>query len=360
MQNEGIIFSDYYDTICDNTSNSEYVIMTGLLPDTSLLGKGWETFYEYNSCTASKNNYLPMSMGNLFNDDGYKSEAFHNYWGNYYGRNETHPNFGYKFYYMGNPFKRVEGMPTSDLELMEQALPILLKEDETGKIPKFNGYFLTFSGHMQYIFDANKIAEKNRDISSDLDISTKTKAYVSCNQELESALEYLIDALDDKGVLENTLIVLTPDHYPYTLGLNYLSEIAGTDLSATDFENYINQYRGCLLMWNPSIKEKIVVDDAMSELDILPTLANLFGLSYDSRFMMGTDMFSTNDKLAILEDRSFITKDYYYNATDDSIISRNNNAIDENEINRKINIVKNKFTVSNQMLYNDYFRKIWN
>ena len=58
MATEGFQFTDYYNSVCDNTSNGEYALLTGLLPDTSLLGKGWKTFYNYNSFTASQENTL--------------------------------------------------------------------------------------------------------------------------------------------------------------------------------------------------------------------------------------------------------------------------------------------------------------
>jgi len=356
MSQSGIVFNDYYDTICDNTSNSEYVLLTGMLPDTSLLGKGWETFYEYNSCTASKKNYLPFTLANQFKNEGVKSMAFHNYWGNYYGRNETHKNFGYDFKSMNHGLRKVEGMPTSDLEMMEQAMPQLLTPDESGNIPRFNAYFMTFSGHMQYRFDTNLIAAKNREISEALDVSNPVKAYVSCNQELEYAVEYMMEKLEEAGIADNTLIVLTQDHYPYTLGMEKLSELAGSELGSTEFDSYINQYKGTLIIWSPSMKERTDIDFPVCELDILPTLSNLFGFSFDSRFMMGCDVFSDGSHYAVLEDRGFVTENFYYCASNNSIISRTGEEPDSAVVQRYIDVIKNKFTVSNQVLYSDYFR----
>ena len=48
------------------------------------------------------------------------------------------------------------------------------------------------------------------------------------------------------------------------------------------------------------MEEPVVVDKPCCSIDILPTIANLFGCSFDSRFIMGTDIFSSLEGLAII------------------------------------------------------------
>ena len=358
MKTEGWDFTDYYGTVNDNTSNSEYALITGLLPDPSLLGKGWDTFYDFNSCTASKDNYLPFCLGNKLRQRGYRSYGIHYYYNNYYGRNRSYPNFGYDFISMNHGLSYSADWPTSDLEMVKQTVPMLLEPNENGEISRFGAYFLTFSGHMQYNFETNNVARRNREVSKDMEgLSYATKAFVSCNQELEYALEYMFEEFEAAGVLDNTLFVLLPDHYPYALGLTKLSELAGKDLEADSFESEFNTYKGCLMFWTPSM-EAIEVDTTCCELDILPTLLNLLGLEYDSRLLMGTDIFSTAEHFAILGDRSFVTKDMFYNASDGTWRSRNEKPVDESVVNRLVTVIKNKFTVSTEILYTDYYRNI--
>lgn len=359
MANEGFVFNNYYGTISDNTSNSEYVLLNSLLPDTSLLGKGWDNFYEYNSCTASKNNYMPHTLNNVFKSQGLKSLGFHYYYGTYYGRKDTHPNFGMDFYYMTHGLKKSPDWPTSDLEMMQQSVPYYLQKNENGTIDRFCTYYLTFSGHMQYNFSTNNVANKNKAISDDLPYSEAVRAYVSCNQELEYAMEYLIDQLEEAGVMDNTLIVLLPDHYPYTLGLDKLSSLAETDLLKTSFDKEFNKFKGCLLMWSASMEEPIIVDDMMCELDVLPTMLNLLGMEFDSRLLMGTDIFSDSEHIAILGDRSFITDKLYFDSSTGDVTLKDGENLDEEYIDRINNIVKNRFTVSTEILYTDYYRYIY-
>lgn len=355
LANEGFIFKDYYNTVCDNTSNGEYAILTGLIPDTSLLGKGWDNFYDYNSFTVSKRNLFPFSLGNRFSDMGAETYAFHNYYYTYYGRYETHPNLGYNFKAMSRGLKYVDMWPTSDVSMMEQSLPMLLKKNEEGKTNPFHAYFLTFSGHMPYSFSSNDMAIKNKSLTSSLPYPNKVNAYIACQQEFEYAMTYLLEQLEANGVLDNTLIAITNDHYPYPLGIDGLSALSGKEL-----DEHFDKYRSTLLLWSASMEAPIEVDTTCCSLDILPTLSNLLGLEYDSRLLMGKDIFADGPHTAILADRSFITDKVFYNCTNGEVVLREGvSELPEGYIDRIQAEVKNKFTVSEKILYNDYYRAVF-
>lgn len=353
MATEGFVFTDYYNTICDNTSNGEYCLCLGLLPDLSLLGRGWQSFYDFNSFTAAKNNALPYALGNQYRALGARTYAVHNYFCDYYGRDKTHPNMGYEFKAIFRGMKKTDDWPTSDVSMVEQSLPDLLTPDENGEIPLFHAYYLTFSGHMYYNFTSNDMAIKNCAVSEDLPYSTAVKAYISCQQELEYALETLNAQLEAAGVADKTLIALTADHYPYNLGLEKLSELAGKPL-----DDEFDKYRGALYIWNPSMKEPVTVDTPCCTLDVLPTLSNLLGLTFDSRLLTGSDILSDGAHIAILGDRSFVTDKLYFNAQTGEATPRGDAALQDGELDRLTTEVKNKFTVATEMLYTDYFAAV--
>ena len=58
-------------------------------------------------------------------------------------------------------------------------------------------------------------------------------------------------------------------------------------------------YENTLILWNDQMKKPVEVDKYCSSLDIAPTLSNLFGLEYDSRLMMGTDILSDQPGMVI-------------------------------------------------------------
>lgn len=355
MATEGFQFTDYYNSVCDNTSNGEYAILTGLLPDTSLLGKGWKTFYSYNSFTASQENSLPFCLGNQLESLGYSTYAIHNYNYNYYGRHNTHPNLGYTWKAMHRGLKAVDDWPTSDVSMMEQTLPLLLAADENGEVAPFHAYFLTFSGHMPYTFGYNTMADKNKSFTKGMPYSNKVKCYIAAQQELEYALDYMLQQLEEAGVLDNTLIALTNDHYPYPLGLDYLGEFAGKEM-----DEEFDKYRSTLLLWSASMQEPITVDVPCCSLDILPTLSNLMGLTYDSRLLLGTDVFSDGEHIAVLADRSFVTDKVMYNCVNGEVTLRDGvTELPEGYLDTYIAQVKNKFTLSTEILYSDYYAKVY-
>lgn len=364
MASEGFVFTDYYNTVSDNTSNGEYALLTGLIPDTTLLGEGWKTFYNYNSFTTSKNNYLPFALGNQFAARGANTFAVHNHTASYYGRNVTHPNMGYEFIAFGQGMKKVDTYPTSDLSMMEQALPRLLEKNDDGCISPFHAYFLTFSGHMPYVFNSehNDMCVKNEAYVKDLPYSNRLKAYISCQMELEFALNYMIEEFEKAGVLDNTLFVITNDHYPYPLdavnkdgSLKYLSELAGYTL-----DTHLDKYRSGLIIWSSSMKSPVVVDKPVCSLDVLPTLSNLLGFTYDSRLMAGKDALSDGEHIAILADRSFITDKVIFDAENEMIILRDDkNELPDGYLEHISTEVQNRFNLSNKILYNDYYRVVY-
>lgn len=355
MATEGFQFTDYYNSVCDNTSNGEYAILTGLLPDTSLLGKGWKTFYSYNSFTASQENSLPFCLGNQLESLGYTTYAIHNYNYNYYGRHNTHPNLGYTWKAMYRGLAVVDDWPTSDVSMMEQTLPLLLTADENGEVAPFHAYFLTFSGHMPYTFGYNTMADKNKPFTDGMPYSNKVKCYIAAQQELEYALDYMLRQLEEAGVLDNTLIALTNDHYPYPLGLDYLSELADKEM-----DEEFDKYRSSLLLWSASMEEPVTVDVPCCSLDILPTLSNLMGLTYDSRLLLGTDVFADGEHIAVLADRSFVTDKVMYNCLSGEVTLREGvTSLPEGYLDTYIAQVKNKFTLSTEMLYTDYYAKVY-
>ena len=96
---------------------------------------------------------------------------------------------------------------------------------------------MTVSGHMNYSFAGNAMSAKHRDEVADLDMSEAARAYLACNMELDQALEYTIKTLEEAGELENTVIVLSGDHYPYGLdGTGAIDELAGEGTEADPFE----------------------------------------------------------------------------------------------------------------------------
>ncbi len=340
LVNQGFTFSNFYSPIYYvSTSDGEYVSLTSLLPKESV----W-SFYK------SSKNYLPYVYGNVFKNLGYETYAFHDGQYKYYDRNLSHPNMGYKYMACGNGLEKLmncKKWPQSDLEMINATFDMYSNEE------KFVAYYMSISGHLEYNFYGNNMANKNKALVADTEYSDKIKAYIACQIELDKALEELINKLKEKDILDDTVIVLSADHYPYGLTNDDINSV--TPLEDAKFDIHKNN----LIIWSNTMKKNIKIDKIAESLDILPTILNLFGINYDSRLLIGKDILSDTDGLVILNDRSWITKYGKYNASTQKFTSLTEEEIPENYVNKINEIVANKFVISKNILDTNYYKHVF-
>lgn len=335
LTNNGFVFENYYGTFESITTNGEYSFQTGMFPD----------FARARSFEAGQENSYPFTLANMFKNEGVHTYAYHNYMGSYYTRNKTHPNIGYEVFRTPDDGLDMEmGWPSSDLEMMKASADEYIN---SGK--QFHAYYMTFSGHYQYNWE-NPMSAKHRKEVEHLDYSEPVKAYIACNLELEYALEYLVNELEEAGIADKTVIALTNDHYPYGLSIEEYSELSGREI-----DNSFEKYRNNFILWTPSIKEPIKIDKLCSTVDILPTLLNLFGFEFDSRFVIGRDILSDHEGLAILANGSFITKDYKFDAVNNQVTFITDAEITDDQIASMQSFVKGTMGLSKTILNTDYY-----
>lgn len=336
MKYEGYNFENFYTPIWGvSTSDGEYVANTSLLPKSGV----W-------SFKESSDNNMYFAMGNSLKRLGYTTKAYHNNTYTFYHRDTSHPNMGYDYKGIGNGLDIKKTWPSSDLDMIEASLPEYIEEE------KFHAYYMTVSGHMLYNFEDNHIASKNRHLVEGLDLSQPAKAYLAANIELDKALEYLIEELEKEGKAENTLIALSSDHYPYGLETETIEELQGESVDE-NFEIYRNDF----LVYSKGMEAETIKKPA-SSLDIIPTLQNLLGLEYDSRLLIGRDIFSNSDPLVVFLNRSFISSKGRFNAETKEFIPSKEPVSDE-YIEEMNNIIDAKFYYSEQVLDFDYYNKVF-
>ena len=338
LAHEGIICDNFYTPLWGvSTSDGEYVTTTGLIPKSGV----W-------SYSESSDNAMPFAFGHQFQALGYRTMAFHDYLYTYYDRNLSHPNMGYEYYGIGNGLELEEVFPPSDLEMMEEIVPRFIDEEH------FMVYCLTVSGHLNYNREENAMADRHYAEVAGLPYSEGVKCYLACQQELELAMESLVRQLEEAGRLEDTVIVLSADHYPYGLTDEEYSELFGHPVDPV-FEIYENS----LILWSADLEEPVHVDKYCSSLDVMPTLANLFGLEYDSRLMAGRDILSDEPGLVIFSNYSFLTDLGAYNSTTDVFTMWDGSEPDPDYVADRVAEVQNRVAYSASILDNDYYRVLF-
>lgn len=343
LTQQGIIFNNYYNTFPNTTTDGEYALMQGLYPDAGR-SKAVSSLY------ASRNSYLPFTLGNVFQSQrGVESFGYHNYRGSYYGRSESHPNMGYTMKFAGDGMTFTTNWPASDLEMMEQSI-----DDYIGKEP-FHAYYMTFSGHYKYDIGTNEMAKRNWDQVKDLPYSSNAiKAYLSCNIEFDKAIGYLMERLEQAGVADRTAIVIAGDHFPYGLKDSEYAELIGHDIDG------FSKFKSTLIFWVGGLEENIVVDEYCCNVDVLPTILNLWGFEYDSRLLAGTDVFSDGTHAAVLVDKSFLTDKVWFNASTGEIRYQvPESEIPEGYVENMNQLIATRFSISADILNTAYYNFVF-
>lgn len=343
LYNEGFQFDNFYTPVFPvSTADGEYMTDTSLIPK-----EGVWSFKEIAG------NYMPYSYANVFESLGYSSNAYHNHKATFYERDKYIDTMGYNSYLaVGTGLENrmdTSKWPNSDYEMIDVTTDDYIRND------KFLAYYMTVSGHLNYTTTGNAMVRRNWDAVKNLPYSDKAKGYLAANIELDKAVGELINNLKEAGKLEDTVIVISGDHYPYGLTLEEINEI-----STYERDDKFEKYHMPLLIWSGSMKEPIKVEKLGTSIDILPTVLNLFGVEYDSRLLIGKDILSDSEPLVIFADRSFITDKGRYNAVTGEFIANNGEQIEEGYINKVNSDIYRRFQMSRLILEKDYYRKVFN
>ena len=344
LMTEGIYFTEYYQPVWGaSTTGGEYSNLVGLVPD------GGSCMKE-----ASQQN-LFLTIGNQLQELGYSSAAFHNNSYTYYDRHKTHTHLGYD-YFMGYGNGIEAGVkkqwPQSDVQMIDYTVPLYIDQQP------FSVYYMTVSGHSNYNQD-NAIARKNYSLVEHLDSSKDVRYYIATQMELEAALTSLLSQLEAAGILDDTVIVVASDHYPYGLDSDEVKKIG--ELMGTSTVNDFTRDRNTLIIWSGCIEDMdIVVDTPVSSLDILPTLSNLFGVPYDSRLLVGRDVFSDAEPLVFWGiSKSWITDQGSYLASTKTFTPKDGVEVDAEYVERIHNIVRNRIKYSHAVGDYNYFNAVF-
>ena len=340
LWSEGISFRNNYSPRNNcSTGNNEMTVMTSL--------------YTINhTCTANKykNNIYPEAIFNMFNDLGYKTTSYHNYSDHYYSRKTIHKNMGSGQYYNAGDLKIkwssvYEEWP-SDVDFITQSVPKFIYED------KFMVFMSSVTTHQPYMV-SSEYGDKNLDKLSDTDYSKSVKRYMSKMYELDKALELLLQELEISGKLDDTVIALFCDHYPYGLSNKDINTVLDYDVNVN-----LEVDRTPMIIYNSKIDAEVIYEYT-SIIDLLPTLLNMFNVSYDPRLYLGYDIFSDYDHRTYFADGSWQDKVGFYSASKGKFIPSGEEVYTSEEIKEINNEIILKQSMSSLAIKNDYFNYLF-
>ena len=268
LKQDSLSFTNHYTPayITAGTFNTEFMVNTSLIPAQPGL-----------SMSVYTSNDFPNAMASLFEAKGYTARSFHGSEAEIYTRGPIHENLGYEKYYAGSDMQmyhyQFDRYLMSGYEAMTESSP-------------FFSFIITISGHGAY--GPNNLIGKEHQAAADAVAKRTEENYryaVAHAMETDVFIGLLLERLESEGRLEDTVLIFYADHCNYYLLDNtLLKDIKGVD--------DLNQADNTDLFIYDGGKTTGTVDKVTSSLDVLPTIANLFGLDADYAAMIGHDAFS--------------------------------------------------------------------
>lgn len=316
IQETGLNFNNRYSPFFNGgqTINSEFALNTGMYAISSR-----DTIYDVDDVDYT------YSLANMLKSSGYVANSFHANAGSFYNRSNFHKRLGYTHHYAALDMQKAGMLDEnknyfSDTELMgDDDIFKLMTSDEP-----FLAFFTTYSAHLEYT-DSNKVYKTvkhpfNIEKYNEEELIYRTLAY-----DTDRAIKELIDKLEERKLLDDTVLVFVSDHYVY--GYSDADYVALKKNVLNDQKELQNTP---FIIWTKDMEHKDI-DKILDTADILPTLLNMLGIPYDPNKYMGVDVFSENaDDFVWFSDGSFI-KSKDCTLSDEAILTKTNYNIKKNK-----------------------------
>ena len=306
LMSEGISFTHFYTPGYGGirTFNSEFCVNTG-----SFLSSQGGYAFDYIT------NTYRQSLASLLTQEGYSAKTFHYNDPSFYSRGVFSPAMGYSEYVCYGDYI---GADEEDLLYDDQLLfdnPDLNAEFFREGQPTLN-FIITRSAHLSYKYNevlsywALKKYPEFRGLTGNEETDC---AYLKAKL-VDDLFARLLQELEDKGQLDNTVIIGVTDHYTY----GYKDEASLYALSGVD-DALLLEKTPCFI-WSADL-QPMKVDKTLNTSDLLPTMLNLLGVDspYD---YIGRDAFDpTYEGYALFSDGSWISGDIAYDAGTKRVLS---------------------------------------
>lgn len=323
LKTEGFDFVNHYTPVFPRTTcDTEIAINTSIIPSI----EDGPTCYVYND------NSYSYSLPEMFNLNGYDTSAYHNNYKEFYTRDVVYEGFGYDSLFGQHELELSNQEKRYDSLFMQRSF----EYNEIVQTP-FLRYYLSLSGHSPYV-ETHLAVEKHIDLVEAYfgeDIPSEIKNYIATQIETDRMVEELLRQLENNGELENTVILFTNDHYPYTIKRSTYEGYTGID------ESY-QKNKSPLYIWTPGIEHE-EIDLLSSSIDILPTLINMFSLGNEYNHYIGNDIFDTeHERIVYFKDYTILTEEGYFDLSEDE--------------NNLVELASDMYDLSKRIFRTDYYQ----
>lgn len=303
LANENMYFTQFYQQIGKgNTSDAEFMLNTSIYP---------------SSIAAMSQKYgdrkIP-SLPRILKDYGYTSATFHTNDITFWNRSEMYEALGFDKYY-SKPFFGDEdkiAFGSSDEVLYDKSIDELVDIVENGD--KFYANLIAMSSHHPFKIPDSK---DTFNLPERYEGSTFGR-YIQAANYADKSFGKLISKLKEENLWDDTLIVVYGDHFGMKLpqitdaqDIKLIKEVLGENYS-----RYLDTFNIPLIIRVPENNINKNIDIVGGQIDLMPIISNLLGVSLKDKIYFGQDILNYPDNTLgmrfYLPTGSFFTDKYFF------------------------------------------------
>lgn len=288
-------FSDFYhQTSLGKTSDSEFIVENSLFG----LGRG-AVFFTHGGNTYN-------SMAENLGRNGYFTNVMHSNNDSFWNRDMMYDSLKIQKFYDINSYDVTEENSVNwglkDIPFVEQSVELMTEMPQP-----FYSRLITLTNH--YPFYLN---EEDQMIPEYTSNSGTLNRYFQTVRYLDESIKVLFDELKEKGLYENSIIVMYGDHYGISENHNKAMAMYLEKEEITAYDTALLQSVP-LFIHIPGSGDGKEIDQTSGQIDLRPTLLHLLGIDTSNDMQLGADLFSEeHEEFVIFRDGGFVTDELVY------------------------------------------------
>lgn len=293
-------FSNFFNQVGQGkTSDAENML------ETSTYGLSQGSLF----ATLGNDNTFQAAPAILKQRAGYTSAVFHGNVASFWNRNNVYKNLGYQYFFDASYFDtsgdKATGYGLKDKLLFADSIKYLQHLQQP-----FYVKYLTVTNHFPFDLDDE---DKDPNFTTTNTGSSTVDNYFVTAHYLDQSLQEFFSYLDKTGLAKKSIIMIYGDHYGISNSENKnLASVLGKNADDwTDFDNVQMQRVPLMFVIPGSGGHGGIYSTYGGEIDVLPTLLHLLGISTKRYIQFGTDLFSSqHDQVVALRNQDFVTPKY--------------------------------------------------
>lgn len=288
-------FSDFYhQTGLGKTSDSEFIVENSLFG----LGRG-AVFFTHGGNTYN-------SMAEKLGENGYFTNVMHANNKSFWNRDMIYQSLNIQKFYDIDSYDVNEENSVNwglkDIPFFEQSADLMTKMQQP-----FYSRMITLTNHYPFYLEEEDIMIPEYNSNSGT-----LNRYFQTVRYLDESIKVFFEQLKEKGLYDNSIIVMYGDHYGISENHNKAMAMYLEKDEITAYDSALLQSVP-LFIHIPGSGEGKVMDEAAGQIDIRPTILHLLGINTSNDMQLGADLFSKeHEDFVIFRDGRFVTDQYVY------------------------------------------------